>query len=141
MSVSNERTRFGICEASVSDLVYGIRKSCIAGRLTIDNWSRKALWRMALSGPVYVNINQYQREPCSPESPGYVVKFTLIDASGNKRHVFRKDFDNIEAAVAYANGEKGGPVALLTRDALASEIPADRSPAVNFMLRPGLRGC
>ena len=138
MTDSDRRTRSMLTEASASDLIYGIRKRCITGRLTVGNWFKKALWRMSLAGPVYININKYWQQAASAEPVAYQVIFTLIDADGEQKHLYGKEFDSIEEAVNYANGEKGGPVAGLTREALQSEIPTERAPGTHFIMKPGL---
>ncbi len=127
-----------LTKASPSDLIYGIRERCITDHLTVDNWLKKGVWRMSLTGPVYININQSYQYEDDPEPPCYKVKFTRVRESGETQSVFKKMFDTLEKALAYANDDDSWPIGRLTRPALDYEIPAERGPGVQFILRPGL---
>ena len=138
MSESDKNQGLILTESSPSDLIYGIRRCCIADHLTVNNWLQKGLWRMSLMGPVYININKSYQYENEPEPPCYEVRFTRVREGGVMQHVYIKFFDTLEEAVAYANDDDSYPVGRLTRPALPYEIPAEQAPGVQFIMKPGL---
>jgi hypothetical protein len=139
IDIKKFREAGGLRVASACDPIYGITDDRLTERITQDNWETKALWRMAIAGPVYVYVD-YNPDWTQPGKPlAYRVLCALYDYNDNKLDSFGETCADLEAAINYANGEGHTPLAALTRAADEDEYPDSWRPGFRIAIPLGKR--
>lgn len=104
--------------APAHDPLFGVDHAKIAPRLTTRNWARRAAARVGPHGALYVWIARGRY--VGPRSRGAVVYAVYVNGQAG----FDAKFATLAEALAYANGEDLGRLALHTRKAKdRSEYP------------------
>ena len=85
------------------DPIYGFKPKCVAESLTTSNWRKKAVIRQDRKGLLYIWVAK--GEQSWDGKVVYVVKVKRLEGEGGRD--YRRDFDNLEDALRYANGEDG----------------------------------
>ena len=91
------------------DLMFGFSTANVADTLTADNWKTKALLRRHGDSLLYI-IVATGIEQWSGNSV-YLVRASNLDETAS---ALSARFSNLEEALAYANGEDGGDIAINT---------------------------
>ena len=103
--------------------MYGISSENIVVRLTLKNWSKKAVGRIRDGQFLYVMVMLGEQKIDGRKQKRYFVKVHLgapLDQALNA------DFDKLVDALSYANGEGKTEMALTTHLATPEEYPGNR---------------
>jgi hypothetical protein len=127
--------------AGPQDLVYGFKPKCVAESLTTSNWRKKAVMRQDRKGLLYIWVAKGKQS--WDGKVVYVVYVERLEGEGGRD--YRRDFDNLEDALRYANGEDGSALSRYThavgRVILAEEgaqLPgAKPAPTIFSVMRIG----
>jgi hypothetical protein len=105
-------TYFGM--AGPQNPIYGISHANIAPALNKRNWKTKAVCRVHAEGPLYIMIQRGERSSKGAEKEIiYAVTATIIGVNA----AYRRDFQTLQKALAYANGEDEGDLGVESRPA------------------------
>ncbi len=113
------------------DVMFGFSPANVADRLTADNWKTKALLRMHGDSLLYI-IVATGIEQWSGNSV-YLVRASSLDETAS---ALSARFSNLEEALAYANGEDGGDIAINTVLASPEEYTGQQSATVTIFTGP-----
>ena len=81
------------------DPLFGFKPKCIAESLTTSNWRKKAVMRQDRKGLLYIWVAKGKQM-----WDGKVVYFVKVKRlEGEEGRDYRRDFDNLEDALRYAN--------------------------------------
>src|SRR3954452_2185992 len=106
--------------AGPQDLIYGFRRENVVERLDEENWTTKAIIRKPDKGLLYVWIGRDGMAEDPLKRTGVFRVNVVLLPDGNARE-FEAEFDVLDAALAYANGEDGGRLATETQPASVEE--------------------
>ena len=121
-------------DAPGHDPIYGIRRSNIATRLTNRNWNRKATCRIDKGGCLYILVVIGERWG---EEQKRKVHHVAVDRLSGEGPSWSKDFETLDEALAYANGEDSSDFAHATYLANDKTYPLNNEPDIYFHGRPG----
>lgn len=114
-------------ETTEQDPEYGIDHSCIAPRLHKRNWKKKAAVRISDNRWLYIWITRAStRDATGKSRTTYEVGVHTGGAAGQD---YEAEFDRLEDAIAYANGEDHGSLSQGSVPATPEQWPAEREPA------------
>jgi hypothetical protein len=85
------------------DPIFGFKPKCVAESLTTSNWRKKAVMRQDRKGLLYIWVAKGKQ--MWDGKVVYVVYVKRLEGEGGRD--YRRDFDNLEDALRYANGEDG----------------------------------
>ena len=132
LNIKQYRVAGGMRVASSCDPIYGLRPEIITRRITPENWETKAMWRTALTGPVYLFVD-YNPDSSQPGGPlAYKVLVYLYDLEGNELNSYAESCTDLEAAISCANGEGRTALSVLTRPTEPEECPLKKPAPVFF---------
>jgi hypothetical protein len=117
---------------------YGISRARITGRLTRENWRQKATVRRGVTSVFYTYLN-YGRDP---ETGPWHVTIHGNDVNYEaypRTHEFSREFEDLDEALRYANGEDDSYFAESTVVAETWYWPLDRPGESYTVIQPGLR--
>ena len=107
--------------------MYGISSENIVVRLTLKNWSKKAVGRIRDGQFLYVMVMLGEQEIDGRNQKRYFVQEHLGAALDQ---ALNADFDKLAEALSYANGEGKTEMALTTQLAVPEEYPANRGAEI-----------
>jgi len=108
------------------DLMFGFSPDNIADRLTIENWTTRALLRKYRDDVVYIMILRAVEQ--WNDLSVYLVRASSL---GETTCDLSARFLKLEEALAYVNGEDGGAIATGTVAVPAEEYPAGEAATVS----------
>jgi hypothetical protein len=96
--------------APAHDLIYGFYPENVAKRLGVSNWRKKAVLREDDKGLLYVYVLKGKYTADGVKFIRYYVKAYRITDGGRKDQGYDRDFETVEEAIRYANGEVESPL-------------------------------
>jgi len=120
--------------APPQDPIYGVNCNNIADRLNPNNWRDKAIFRIKENRSLYVYVIKGSISENGIRHKRYLVR---IHFGSQKDEAFKRDFQTLKEALAYANGEDSSEFAHQTRLAKAGEFPRSQevTPPIRFCSR------
>lgn len=95
--------------APAHDLIYGFYPENVAKRLGASNWRKKAVLREDDKGLLYVYILKGKYTEGGKKVVRFYVKAYRITDGGQKDQGYNRDYETVEEAIRYANGEIESP--------------------------------